>query len=173
MKLLRALLIPFFIIVGLLFLAGVVGAVGNRGADGIRQPIQFNHLLHTQELELECVACHQYVTTEEFAGRPQMATCTACHEDPQGDTAEEALLIEYVKSGEEVPWRRIYDVPSHVYYSHRRHVTVAKIGCSECHGEIGTSTSPPKKPLNVLSMKFCITCHEKQGASTDCNSCHR
>lgn len=81
--------------------------------------------------------------------------------------------MEYIRNGQSVPWRRLYDVPDDVYYSHRRHVTVAQLECVECHGEIGTSTSPPTGPLNDLTMEFCIDCHEKQNASTDCIACHR
>lgn len=146
------------------------------GRAEIRQPIQFNHYLHTQEpgkAELECDDCHGYVREAEFAGRPSLASCAMCHEDPQTDSAEEAILVEHIKAGREIPWRRLYTIPSHVYYSHRRHVTVAKITCTECHGEIGLSTSPPGKPLNKLSMKFCMNCHKKQNVTTDCNACHR
>lgn len=137
------------------------------------QPIAFNHALHTQEWELDCDVCHRYVLEAEFAGRPKLEVCAACHEDPMTEGAEEARLVEYIQSGREIPWRRLYRVPSHVYYSHRRHVAVAKLDCVECHGEIGTTTLPPEKPLNKLTMKFCINCHEDQGVTTDCNACHR
>lgn len=86
---------------------------------------------------------------------------------------EKAEVAAYIASGENIPWRRIYDMPSHVFYSHRRHVTVAGIECATCHGDIGASTSPPKAPLNNISMRFCMSCHEKQEVTNDCNACHR
>lgn len=146
----------------------LMGAEDSGTPRGIRQPIQFNHQLHQ---EAGCDMCHRYVYEEEFAGRPLAEICAACHDEP--DSSEKAILMGYLESEREIPWRRIYEVPSHVYYSHRRHVTVAKIDCAECHGDIGNSTSPPGKPLNKLTMKFCIGCHEERGVTTDCNACHR
>lgn len=159
----------FVLVVVALLLAGAGGC----DKEGIRQPIQFNHNVHTQELGLECAMCHEYVMVAEYAGRPKVEICSACHEEPLTEGAEEATLIEYIQSGEEIPWQRLYKVDSHVYYSHRRHVAVARIDCVECHGEIGLSTSPPERPLKKLSMGFCIDCHEKQDVTTDCNTCHR
>lgn len=145
----------------------------SRPAKAIHQPIHFNHSLHTQEWELECDTCHRSVREAEYAGRPAVEICAVCHEDPQGETAEEAALVEYIRNGQSVPWRRLYRIPDHVFYSHRRHVTVAQLECVECHGDIGISTSPPTQPLNDLTMEFCIGCHEKRDASTDCIACHR
>ena len=158
-----------------LLLASVVlvSAVSGGSQGPIRQPIQFNHLVHTQEWELDCDVCHQHVRQEEYAGRPPLEVCAACHEDPLTESAEEAILVESIKAGQEIPWRRLYNVPSHVYYSHRRHVTVAGIDCVQCHGDIGISTVPPEAPLKALTMKFCVECHEASGATTDCNACHR
>lgn len=148
------------------------GAVG-RASTGISQPIAFNHLAHTKTAELECDVCHRYVKEQEFAGCPEREICAACHESPLTESAAEATLLEYLKSGKSIPWRRLYDIPDHVYYSHRRHVTVAKLDCSECHGPIGQSTTPPEAPLKTISMALCTSCHEKQNVSVDCNGCHR
>ena len=167
----------------LLFAVAMVVAIAVAGFAGtrilsffnpdVKQPIQFNHMLHVEEVGLECTDCHQYVTTEEFAGRPSLETCSGCHEDPLTESTEEALLVKYIQDAEEIPWRRLYRVPAHVYYSHRRHVTVAGLECNRCHGEIGLTSVPPRKPLKKLTMGFCLDCHEVLGASTDCNACHR
>lgn len=146
---------------------------GARGTDAVIQPIQFNHRLHTEEWELDCDTCHRYVLENEFAGRPRVEICAVCHEDPLTDGDEEAKLVEFIRSGKEIPWQRLYRVPRHVFYSHRRHVSVAEIECAECHGAIGISELPPEAPLNELTMEFCINCHETQEISTDCNDCHR
>jgi len=164
--------IPALILVTVSALLFVFGAEG-RGPDKIHQPIQFSHQFHIKEWDFTCDMCHQHVLEEEYAGRPRNELCAGCHTDPIGDSSEEALLVEYVRSETEVPWRRLYNVPNHVYFSHRRHVTVAKIECAECHGDIGLSTSPPDLPLVDLKMKLCLTCHEKQGVTTDCDACHR
>lgn len=142
-------------------------------SEALSQPIQFNHKLHTKDLDIPCTDCHRYVKSAEFAGRPVTKICATCHDPPQTNKPEEARLIKYIKSGEEIPWRRLYEVPSHVFYSHRRHVTVAKLECAVCHGEIGQSVAPPARPLRTLSMDFCIDCHEQRKVTTDCNACHR
>lgn len=154
-------------------LALLPGGIGHGGTKPVLQPIAFNHQVHTQKLELECDVCHRYVLEAEFAGCPRAEICAVCHEDPQTDKAEEAILVDYIKSGREIPWRRLYETARHVHFSHQRHVTVAKIDCAECHGDIGLSTSPPDGPLFELNMEFCTACHEKQGINTDCNACHR
>lgn len=170
------LLKSFKIFVPVLGVAALVFALTEamgREKTGIRQPVQFNHKLHTEEWELDCDTCHRFVMEAEFAGRPGLEICTVCHEEPLTENPEELILGEYIRDDREIPWRRLYDVPSHVYYSHRRHVVVAGIECTECHGEIGVSTSPPEAPLNKLTMEFCLNCHEKQSVTTDCNACHR
>ncbi len=126
-----------------------------------------------EEVGLECTDCHRYVKRAEFAGRPTVDICAECHEELLTDSAQEAILVEYIQADEAIPWERLYEVPDHVYYSHRRHVAVAKIDCDVCHGKIGRSDRPPQRPLQRLTMDFCLVCHEQQGASTDCNACHR
>jgi predicted CXXCH cytochrome family protein len=100
---------------------------------------------------------------EDFAGIDEVKV---------GDN-EKALVTSYIESSEDIPWNRIYDVPGHVYFSHRRHVAVAGVECATCHGDIASSTTPPPAPLNDISMAFCIDCHEKEEVTTDCNACHR
>jgi predicted CXXCH cytochrome family protein len=148
-----------------------VTAAGFRGR-GIEQPLPFNHRTHIEEAGLECTDCHLYVESAAYAGRPSLGICANCHEEAMTESSAEATLLEYIGSGREIPWKRLYTVPSHVYYSHRRHVSVAKLDCIECHGDIANTSSPPAKPLKRLSMNFCMDCHEREGASTDCNACH-
>ena len=160
----------------LLLAAGFVltsGAARLAKKEVITQPIQFNHFIHVDTLEMACTDCHPHVMEREFAGRPTLKICAECHDISLTDSPEEVILLEYVQSQKEIPWRRLYEVPGHVFYSHRRHTTVAGIDCMECHGEIGLSTTPPPGPLTNLSMKFCMDCHEKKGVTTDCNACHR
>ncbi len=154
-------------------LAALVREASGRAPTAITQPIAFNHFAHTKPAELECDVCHRYVKEQEYAGCPDREICVACHESPQTESAAEATLVEYLRSGKSIAWHRLYNIPDHLFFSHRRHVTVAKIDCSECHGPIGQSTVPPGAPLKIISMALCIGCHEKQGATVDCNGCHR
>jgi predicted CXXCH cytochrome family protein len=138
----------------------------------VLQPVAFNHKLHVEENGLGCVDCHVYVTAQTFAGLPDLERCLECHEEDQSGSAEEEKIRQAAAKGEELPWNRIYTVPNHVYYSHRRHVVAGKLDCRQCHGAIAETTSPSPRPLNELSMRFCMDCHEKNDVTNDCIACH-
>lgn len=138
----------------------------------IVQPIVFDHKKHVQDLELECSACHPYYQTETFSGLPGPEICALCHLEPQGESPEEMKLVDVLKSGAPLEWKPLFQQPAHVFYSHRRHVAVAGIACSVCHGDIAESARPPEQVVR-LTMDDCVRCHEEQGASTDCTACHR
>ncbi len=138
----------------------------------IEQPIRFNHAVHIKN-DLKCLDCHQHFDSAEFSGLPGIEMCAECHEEPMTKSPEEVRLIEFTKRGEELPWQRVYDLPEDVFYSHRRHVVVAKIECKTCHGDVGRLTEPPEQPLVTQTMEWCIDCHLARGASVDCIHCHR
>ncbi len=137
------------------------------------QPIAYNHRLHTQDLAIPCANCHRSVETGEQAGRPVLAICLECHESPVTENPEEHKIQQFASSGSEIPWERLTRLPDHVYFSHRRHVTVAQIKCDVCHGPMEMRTAPPGKALKEIRMSTCIECHKERGASVDCNACHR
>lgn len=137
----------------------------------IEQPIAFNHKIH-EENGLECLDCHPYYKGHESSGKPRLETCSNCHEERLGESKEEKKLIEYIKSGNEIEWHRLYRVPEDVYFSHRRHVVLGNIECNTCHGNIGESSKPPSRPLKI-TMKKCMKCHEEKKADNDCMACHR
>ncbi|NOY52007.1 MAG: cytochrome c3 family protein [Deltaproteobacteria bacterium] len=139
----------------------------------VEQPIQFNHYKHTQELELECVMCHIGVRNRVRATLPSVEICIGCHEEAVTDSPEEEKIREYDSRGEEIPWQRLFRVPPHVFFSHRRHVTVAGLDCTKCHGDMAMRKTPPRKAPMRISMSYCLSCHRQLKASTDCVSCHR
>lgn len=166
-----------WLLIGVL-LVGAILAVGISfsGSQARPQPIRFSHQLHTKQAK--CIACHQFATKLAPAGTPRLADCLDCHEGTQSKTPEgqkeEAKLEVYAKSKTEIPWARITPpLASHVYFSHRRHVTLEKIECSTCHGGIAQTAALPSKPALRFAMDFCVSCHEKRGASIDCVACHR
>ncbi|MEW6488009.1 MAG: cytochrome c3 family protein [Thermodesulfobacteriota bacterium] len=138
----------------------------------VTQPIAFNHRLHVEGNGLECVECHVYVLTQTFAGLPSLERCLECHETAVTDSAEEEKIRELAARGETLVWKRLYEVPDHVYSSHRRHVVAGGIDCAECHGPVAATTRPPARPLRALTMDFCMDCHRRRGASNDCLACH-
>ncbi len=139
----------------------------------VKQPIAFNHRLHTVDNDLSCDACHPHYAREAFSGRPVVSICMGCHEEAVTESKEEEKIRAYAKKGEEIPWQRLYKMPKHVRYSHARHVTGAKIECKVCHGAIAETTAPPAQPMVQLTMTFCVQCHWSRSVSTDCILCHR
>jgi hypothetical protein len=96
-----------------------------------------------------------------------------CHEEPQTDSPEEKKIPTLVAAGQEDVFRKLFHLPNHVFYTHRRHVGIAGLDCIVCHGQIAQTGSPPAAPLVRITMAFCIDCHRKSGVSTDCTRCHR
>ena len=136
------------------------------------QPIAFNHNKHNAS-GLECINCHTGALTEEHATVPPLATCMTCHENALGKSPEEAKIRAFAAAGREIPWQPVTHVPSHVYFSHRRHATLAKLECVVCHGAMEKLTAPPARPARRLEMDTCIDCHKKKQARMNCNDCHR
>ncbi len=159
---------------------------------GIQQPIVFPHKKHAGDLALPCTTCHQRAENDAVAGRPPTALCLGCHMGGDSKSQEIKKLRAYGEKGQEIPWKRVWRLPSHVFFPHRIHVTVAKVKCQTCHGPMETLTRPPPRALRELSMNDCIDCHAKwksardnqekagqptrvarRAIATDCNTCHR
>lgn len=161
----------------------------------VKQPIEFPHKAHLElkDPKFECTTCHDRAEKGPVAGRPSTKKCLSCHSGGQAKSVEEKKLQAFGEKGEEIQWKRVWRLPTHVFFSHRTHVAVAKIKCQTCHGPMETLPRPPARALKKLTMDDCIGCHEKwelpkdtkeQGAgavpmaamrrvSTDCNACHR
>jgi hypothetical protein len=139
----------------------------------IEQPIAFNHRLHVEDLGSDCTDCHLYAETGVRATIPNIEVCADCHEEAQGESEHEARLVEYIQSEELVPWRKIYRVPDHVYFSHRRHTTLGNLACETCHGRVEILETPLSRPDIDLGMDFCMDCHYQSNVSNDCLLCHR
>ncbi len=161
---------------GLLLLVGAVAAVGCAERPVV-QPIPFNHRLHVG-LGIECDQCHQGVRTAARARLPRAEVCMECHQadvtdDPAAKPSIE-LVRRHAREGTEIPWRNLYALPAHVYYSHRRHVAIAGLQCAGCHGDIADRTTPPPHPVALtLAMSTCMSCHEARGVTNECSGCHR
>ena len=138
----------------------------------VEQPIAFSHLLHIDAVGLECTDCHLFAETGVRATIPNLETCSSCHEDASGSEDIDRLLA-LAEAGTPIPWQKVYWVPDHVYFSHRRHTAMAEIACDVCHGDAGTREQPFSRPLVALTMDQCMDCHYETGASNDCIACHR
>lgn len=163
------------------------------GEPSVTQPIEFPHKVHVQQLKLNCTNCHQRAERDAAAGRPPTALCFACHAAVEAKNDEMKKVRAFGESGKEIPWRRVWRLPAHVFFPHRTHVVVARVKCQTCHGPMETLDRPPARPLRKLAMDDCIGCHEKwewpkeiteggtepvrvaagRRVSTDCYACHR
>lgn len=142
--------------------------------DNVDQPIAYSHKIHIEEVGAECVDCHIYVKKMASATIPTIQICKQCHGDePMSDSPEEKKLLRYIEENREIPWKRIYKVPDHVYFSHRRHVVLGELECSECHGNVSEFTTPVPYPFLPVTMNNCMDCHKKHKVSNDCLNCHR
>lgn len=149
------------------------GRVAFRPSGRVAQPIQFDHRKHVGDLGIECSVCHEYYETGQHAGLPALETCMGCHEDPATESPEEKKLLVLAGSTPLPVFRKLFRLPDHVYYSHRRHVAIAGLECSTCHGDIAMTTAPPPRPLVRITMDTCVRCHDEKGVKTDCTHCHR
>ena len=152
------------------FLVYLASSSGN----DITQPIRYNHKTHIETAGLTCTDCHTSVLSSSNASIPSLEVCSTCHsEQPISESAEEKKVLEFVKKGEVIPWQRIYRVPDHVYFSHRRHVTKAGLECKTCHGDVPEFTKPVASQFLPITMENCMKCHRENNVTNDCLACHR
>lgn len=137
----------------------------------VAQPIQFSHRKHTAQME--CSACHTYYTQGAHSGLPDASICSICHDTPLTKSPEEAKLHKILADGKPLVFNKLFHLPEHVYYSHRRHAVLGKLECIQCHDGIADTEVPPRQPLVKITMNFCVDCHQKSKVTTDCKSCHR
>lgn len=141
-------------------------------SQSLEQPIAYNHKKHI-DLGLECANCHTGIAEQKArAGLPDLEICLSCH--TSDDTNPKTKIIQtYASEKRPVPWKRIYRVPGHVYFSHRRHVQMAKLDCRVCHGDMPKKETPVTRQAVEIKMARCVDCHRKSGVTNDCLACHR
>lgn len=145
-----------------------------------------------------CFGCHGGAAGGPVATIPNIERCAACHpRTREGELNEAALalyseteseasvpaglpllsremaLAEYIATGVEIPWVRVYDyLPGDIVFSHERHSMLGGIDCERCHGPVRQATRPLSLALE-LTMEDCLSCHEEMNASQDCLACHK
>ncbi|MFQ6672703.1 MAG: cytochrome c3 family protein [Candidatus Tectimicrobiota bacterium] len=163
-------------------LAGTVAAVGAywfsaSGEPAVVQPINFNHEEHLSAKRasgpITCNTCHKFYRTRQSSGRPGVAVCASCHTTTKPKSPEMEKLRRFIDRKQEIPWRRVYKLPEHVFYSHRTHVVDAKLPCATCHGPVETQRKALTRPLQRISMAACMDCHRARNVTNDCNACHK
>ena len=117
-----------------------------------KQPVDFSHALHNEEVEDGCESCHFFREDGTYSGVPKLAQCIDCHEEVNGeDPEEEKFVNEFVAKDREVPWLIYSRQPQNVFFSHAAHVKKGGMDCVTCHGHIGESESLPVYEENRIS----------------------
>ncbi len=147
------------------------------------QPVAFSHKVHVEDAGMACKECHYLEANGRWSGIPKLDKCIECHQEPQGDSKEEAEFIKnYVKPHKEVPWLVYSRQPKNVFFSHAAHLKIARFNCKVCHGKMGYNNKPPvyvysrlsKYPQHtVIVMEACMECHKKYDAPNYCFTCHK
>jgi hypothetical protein len=132
------------------------------------QPIPFSHKAHVA-LPLKCADCHTMPNPGEVITIPAVSKCMACHRTIKADSPAIKELRLYADQNRQVPWVRVMEIPSWVYFSHKTHVD-AETKCESCHGPVA-ERDQLRAEVN-LSMKGCMDCHRTRKATLDCAGCH-
>ena len=56
-----------------------------------------------------------------------------------------------------IEWRRVHNLPDHVYFNHAQHVVAGEVECEQCHGQVDKMEVLSQHA--PLSMGWCINCH--------------
>jgi len=155
------------------FVAGVllVSLVSGPAQSAPHQPIDFYHSLHSGELKIACGYCHPTAETAAFAGMPSTQLCMSCHRVVSTYQPEIWKLRSYWEMDASIPWNRVTDLPAHVYFNHAAHTASGRMSCEPCHGRVESMALV--KQVKPMTMGWCLDCHRKERASTECWSCHR
>ena len=133
------------------------------------QPLPYSHKTHLA-LGLKCQNCHVNPDPGTMMTFPATAKCMQCHVDVAKDKPAIQKLAQFAKSGQPIPWVRVYQLTPGVNWSHRTHLQ-AGMQCSMCHGDVA-QLSAMAETTAVTSMATCIACHKAHNAPVVCQTCH-
>ena len=147
----------------------ILAAVALRAADAPVQPVPFSHKQHAGTLKLQCKMCHPNPDPGESMTIAPASTCMQCHSAVKADSPAIQKVAAASKEGRRIPWRRVYEIPSYVNFSHRTHLAAGN-ACAECHGPVAERDALSKE--GDISMGGCMKCHQMKKVSIDCTFCH-
>jgi hypothetical protein len=133
------------------------------------QPLPYSHKTHVA-LGLECRRCHTNPDPGNQMTFPATTVCMTCHSTIAKEKPAIVKLAEFARSGQPIPWQRVYQVTPGVTWTHRRHLA-AGMQCVMCHGQVAQVDAMAQN-TSVTSMASCMSCHESHKASTACQTCH-
>lgn len=177
--------IIFFVLGGYFLAIGAMG-LGRQKHYQPEQPIYYSHKVHAGINQINCLYCHGGAWESKHAAIPSVNVCMNCHQtikeykgEPMYDeegmvingTAEIQKLYEYAgfdpkstapwdpSKAKPIPWKKIHNLPDHVYFNHSQHIRAGKVQCQTCHGEI--TAMDEVRQESELSMGWCINCHRQ------------
>ena len=125
-----------------------------------KQPIEYSHQQHVEQLGLDCRYCHTYVEESGHANVPTAQVCMNCHGAKWGNikatSAKLAPLRQAWDTGQAVPWVRVHNLADYAYFNHSVHVARG-VACVTCHGPIDQMEEVWH--AEPLSMAWCLDCH--------------
>jgi hypothetical protein len=92
-----------------------------------------------------------------------------CHSAVKKDSPAIQKLAAYAKNNREIDWKRIYQIPTYVIFSHKTHLDHGA-KCQDCHGPVAERDRLFRE--TDISMGGCMGCHRAKNASIDCTTCH-
>jgi cytochrome c7-like protein/class III cytochrome C family protein len=134
-----------------------------------RQPIAFDHQIHTQVAGIECAFCHRSAAVGPAAGMPDVQQCMGCHAVVGQGTPEIDKVRQAWVEQDAIEWVRAHRLPDHTRFTHAAHVQ-AGVPCATCHGDV--SSMQQVSQVRSLKMNDCIACHQQASAPTECVTCH-
>ena len=155
--------------VAILVAASVVGTEAQSTAKGPQQPVPFSHKTHAGLMQLACKQCHPNPDPGESMTIAATAVCMKCHASVKPESPAIRLLAAAAAAKREIAWKRVYEIPGYVRFSHRSHLT-AGVKCQACHGQVAERDRLYRE--GDISMDGCMNCHISQGVNIDCTFCH-
>lgn len=129
---------------------------GNFAGIAVEQPIRFSHELHSEQLNISCMYCHQTAEVSAYGGIPDVHTCMSCHANIAIYSELLASVRDSYATGEPIEWLKVHDLAEHVYFNHSVHVQKG-FACETCHGPV--NEMPQVWQAENMYMGWCLDCH--------------
>ncbi|MFZ5503147.1 MAG: cytochrome c3 family protein [Pseudomonadota bacterium] len=136
----------------------------------VKQPIEFPHVRHAKDMQIDCMYCHTYARRSAVAGIPPVQKCIGCHQSIESvrESPRIKQLFEHWEAKKPIPWKKVHDLPDFVRFNHERHIKrfieqqnrPTQEACGYCHGDVKEMTVARRS--KALSMGWCASCHEKE-----------
>lgn len=133
------------------------------------QPVPYSHKQHIA-LGLQCQFCHVNPNAGALMTFPPATLCMSCHTSIATDRPSIRTLTALAAEDKPIPWVRVYRLPDYVFWKHGPHLN-ANVTCAECHGPVAERDVIAEE-TDIVTMRGCMTCHEKRQVYSDCGDCH-